>query len=308
MIHPRLLSIVLMVFLIFTLASCWDREELNQIAVIIGVALDAGPESSTEPMEVTAQVITPRTSDKVSDREQSGGRSFENISLTGQGPTQTATRMGLGAARNLFFGHTQLVVMGEDLTCNDVRRFMERPGIGFQTRRAARIVVSKGVSAKELMSAKIVLSDTPTAGIVSLLDQQNDTGFIPDIRLRDFLAALNSKTAAAVAPAFSLSAANPETGTRQDSQPTIESVGTAVFTNGTIAGLLSPTETRGFLWAQGAVPLSIINLRFPDFPPDQFIAIQIRRNLAKTKLVAREDRVWANITILKSGPTSRNTA
>ena len=293
----RLLFPVLFLLLALSLTSCWDRDELNQLGVIVGVALDPGAGASEEVVEITTQTITPQSQGQSSQGNQAGGQPFENISATGQGPAEASTRLALKSARRMFFGHTQLLVLGENLAERDIRLFMERPGLGFETRRAARVVVAKGVSGKELLSGKVKLSRTPAEGMINLLDQQVRTGLIPDIRLRDFLARLNSETAAAIVPAFTLVSDNPASDGKQGSELTAQSVGTAVFTDGRIAGYLSPTETRGLLWTQGEVPLGVVNVRLPGSPTDQVIALQIRRNFAKTKVEVQDDRVTANIDI-----------
>ncbi|MDA8097502.1 MAG: Ger(x)C family spore germination protein [Clostridia bacterium] len=293
----RWLSLLVLLPLIL-LTSCWDRIELNRLGMVIAVAIDPAPQGSEDRVEVTAQVLKPQPPGQTAPGGQGGGTGpFVNIPVTGHGSAEAAQRVALESARTPFYGHTQLFILGEDLAEWDVRVFMERPGRGFELRRAARIIVARAVSGKELLSTNVKLADIPAEGIIDILETHYQTGFVPDIRLRDFMARLNSKTGAAIVPAFALVPRNTGSGGNQGTEMIIQAAGTALFREGRLVGYLSPRETRGLLWEQGQVRQTVVNVPFPGSPPDLIVGLGIRRAFSSIRMEADGYRVRADIDI-----------
>ncbi|MBE0466925.1 MAG: Ger(x)C family spore germination protein, partial [Candidatus Desulforudis sp.] len=278
------------------LTGCWDRVELNQLGMVWAVAFDPAPEESGDKVEITAQVLNPQPPGQTVGQGGGGGQEpFVNLSATGRSTVEASNRMAVESARRPSFGQTQLIILGQDLAKTDMRILIERPGRGFEARRAARLVVAKAVSGKELLSTNVKLAGTPAQGMISILEAQTLTGFVPDIRLRDFLAALNSQTAAAVTPALTVIREDPAGG--KQAEPLVRAVGTAVFRNGRLVGYLTLQETRGFLWEQGRIRETIVNVPFPGAPPDQIIGIGIRRAFSSITMEADGHQVKADISI-----------
>lgn len=284
----------LLLSLIF-LTGCWDRVELNQLGMVWAVAVDSAPAGLGDQVEVTAQVLNPQPPGMVGADGGGNQESFVNLSATGRGTAEAANRMAVESARRPFFGHTQLLVFGEELAERDMRILMERPGRSFEARRAARVIIAKNATGRELLSTNVKLAGIPAEGMVNILDAQSLTGFVPDIRLRDFLAALNSQTAAAVAPALAVIREDPAGGNQ--AEPLVRAVGTAVFKNGRLVGYLTPLETRGFLWEQGRIRETVVNVPFPDAPPDQIVGLGIRRSFSNISVKADGYHVKADIKI-----------
>ncbi|MFP7313778.1 Ger(x)C family spore germination protein [Bacillus safensis] len=56
--HKPLMLLLLCVFLIL-LSGCWDREELQQLSSVSGLAIDKGSDKIKNRYRVTVQIINP---------------------------------------------------------------------------------------------------------------------------------------------------------------------------------------------------------------------------------------------------------
>ncbi len=83
----RLILIILVcLFCILGTTGCWDRRELNDLAIVMGIGLDK-PQQSSENIQVTAEIARPGEIKSVKKEEGggSGGGSqgYYNVKNTG---------------------------------------------------------------------------------------------------------------------------------------------------------------------------------------------------------------------------------
>ncbi|MCL5676438.1 MAG: Ger(x)C family spore germination protein, partial [Firmicutes bacterium] len=95
------------------LTGCWNLEEIENRAFVLGIGFDLTPEG-----EVECTIQTPRPQALNFARSQSTGSSTEQfLTLSARGPTPGRALANLSkiTSRKLYLGHLQAVVIGEDL-------------------------------------------------------------------------------------------------------------------------------------------------------------------------------------------------
>jgi spore germination protein KC len=98
----RILIILPILILILLLSGCWDRREVNDIAIILGAAID---KEDNENIELSVQVFIPKA--------LSGGGGMNGGASGGGGMTMVRTANGSSLAdaasklQPIFFGGTR---------------------------------------------------------------------------------------------------------------------------------------------------------------------------------------------------------
>lgn len=101
-------SIVIILTLLFMQTGCWDRTELNDVALIMAVGID---QATDKTVEVSVQLLNPRAATSTSSKEAI------TLVRTGKGKNfaQAIDQLQEKSSRRLFWGHTKVVVFGEKM-------------------------------------------------------------------------------------------------------------------------------------------------------------------------------------------------
>lgn len=145
------------------LSGCWDKKELNQVAVVIGVGLDKVKEKE---YRVTAQVIKP-----VPQGGAAGGSELPTWSLSANGKSVTDAIRQLNkiSPRRLYWPHLQIVIFGEELAKEGVAPVLTWFERDRDSRSGTYIVQTRG-EAEDLLNQKIELGSVPANSMADLLD------------------------------------------------------------------------------------------------------------------------------------------
>ncbi len=108
--NSRCLPITLIMISLLA-AGCWDAKDIDQRSFVMGVAFDLNDTDDTLVMTVEIPVLT---SFATQTQSSSDARSLI-AATTGTSVTQMATRFETRTWREQFFGHTQCIIIGEDL-------------------------------------------------------------------------------------------------------------------------------------------------------------------------------------------------
>lgn len=98
-----------LIIVIFILTGCWSRRELNDLAI----ALAMGVDSSGDQFKVSAQIVNP--GEVTSVKGGGGNSSIATYSSSGETIFEAIRKMTTKSPRKIYFSHTRLVVIGEEL-------------------------------------------------------------------------------------------------------------------------------------------------------------------------------------------------
>ncbi|WP_315792586.1 Ger(x)C family spore germination protein [Paenibacillus sp. BIC5C1] len=106
------------------LTGCWDRTEINDLAIVLATGVDY----VDEKVQLTAQIFIPR---KGSGGAESGssGTSASGVTMTrtaeGQTIAEALNRLQRKVARNMFWGHCEVIVISEQAGKNGIREYID---------------------------------------------------------------------------------------------------------------------------------------------------------------------------------------
>jgi len=160
----RLRSAVAVLLALALLPGCWDRKELNEVAVVLGVGIDGGEQ---DRFVVTAQVIKPVPSGTAAG---AGGSELPTWSVTAAGDTflDAISELNRVSPRRLYWPHLQIVIFGEQLAKEGIAPAITWFEKSRDSRSGTFVVVTRGKAA-DILNKKIELGSISSKAMADLL-------------------------------------------------------------------------------------------------------------------------------------------
>ncbi|MHA6483385.1 Ger(x)C family spore germination protein [Paenibacillus sp. strain BS8-2] len=267
MIKKRVVMFFVILMLVLTSTACWDRKEIDKLAIVIGLGIDKL--NGTDDILLTAQIVNPSAMQKDMG---GGGQQRPFVVTTAEGETvyDAVRNFSKDSPRRLFFSHNSIIVIGDQLArsgIHDILDYFERDP---QFRRTSWMLVAPK-TAKEILEAKLDLQKLTAIGIKNMINEFHQSSAVRVVQRKDFMSDLSSKSASAVASRIELinesagiqkklNEASDSTGHAEDTEhistkqtKQLRLSGTAVFHKDKLAGYLNSAESRGILWVLGEV-------------------------------------------------------
>ncbi|MDT3698028.1 MAG: Ger(x)C family spore germination protein [Thermincola sp.] len=283
----RLTAICLIVILSAT--GCWNRRELNTLAVVMGVGIDKGEDQGQ--VQLTAQIVKPgELKTHQAGSGGGGGKAYINIENTGETVFSTIRGFTHKFNQKLYFQHNQILIFSRDIAQEGVEKSIDFFLRDQETRLTVFVLVAKN-KAGEILDVQPQLQKIPAIDITNMLESQTATSQTSLVRMNQFVSRLISKTTAPIAPLIEISGANNEKRAYVS--------GTAVFKKDKLAGQLNDAETRGLLWVLGEVKSGIIDVDCPG--GNGKASLEIIRAESKVTPEIKDGKIHITVKIKEEG-------
>ncbi|MBD8028525.1 Ger(x)C family spore germination protein [Ureibacillus sp. Re31] len=278
----------LLIILVIFLSGCWDKKELNEIAVVMGVGID----KVEEGYKITAQVIKPPPKENGS----TSGSELPTWSVTATGKSVLGTIRNLNelSPRRLYWAHLQIIIFGDAMAREGITpatTWFERDR---DSRAGALITVTPG-TAEDLLNSKIELGDVPAKSMAELIDGSEMRGINAlDVQLRDLMSILST-------PGIELTLDVIRPKEIRGQVETFEVDGVAVFDQGKLQGYIYGPETTGTQIMNSKLNYTIIEGKCPKGGADEVFAFQITDFQSKVKPKLKGDTITVNVDVTLEG-------
>lgn len=239
---------ILIIFMLLA-TGCWDRTEINDIALITASAYDLVSEGG---IRYTVQMMLPTAGGAKSGQGSSGGSKKADFIV------ETAVGADVGEAekniqkrfpRKLFRGHRRVIVIGEDLARNGMGEILDSVSRDPQNRLRTNVLVAEGISGCDLLKIDYPLERVPAEA----MREVTQIGIGIEANIRDFLIAKSSQgiqpIGVSIAP--------------KSNKEGFDEVGIAVFKDTQLVGYLKGEEIEGYLWVTEKFKNSTITTPVP---------------------------------------------
>lgn len=288
----KVLTVVLCLLSVLVLPGCWNRHELDTLAIVMGVGIDK-PAKAGE-VQMTAQIIKAEMLKEPDTGTDNGGeKPYWNTQSQGKTVFEAVRGFTHQSSRKLFFQHNQVLVFSKEIANEGVQKYIDFFVRDHETRLNVWTLVSKD-KAGDIFGVQPELETTSAQNIAALVSDQAATSQSSMVNLKDFLNRLMSKSAAPIAPLIEIK--------EVEQEKTLFISGTAVFKKDKMVGELNQTETRGLLWAINKVKSGIIVVKSPG--GDGKVSMEIIE--AKTKITPKikDRKIQMRIKIEEEGNLS----
>lgn len=240
--------IILFLIAPLLLTGCWDRQELNDQAIVLGWGMDLAEDGG---YLATANLVLPLASKSGGQQggEQGGRSGFMTESAYGKSNRDAEQNMQRKLSRVLFPGHRRNIFIGEKLAEQGVFSILDEYGRSPKVRPRTNIFVVRGGTAQEAMSLAYQLETNPAIAVQKI---QEKDGAPISRSLLDFYIMANG-TGCGIMPALTILPPEIKTDkkSKNDSPPqtTLGLSGAAVFNSQLkLAGYLNYDEFWVRLW------------------------------------------------------------
>jgi len=296
----KALLLVLVAFLVFTLTSCWDQQEITELAAIVGLGFDAG--SRPEVLKISVLISPPGTSGVAGGQGGSGGTRLRVVTLEAPSLCDAMNLLHSHTRREPFLLHLSFVVFGEEFAKSGIA-----PAIGglqgFTTiRGSVPVYVSVG-TAEDLFHARSGIGRTPGQDIADLTSTAKGASLTSEVSVNDVISTLEGLSGELTLPILELVPLRlmsgdeiPNTGVGQEGEQLNEVIMArmALFNRDRWMADLDTYQTQLFIHLiddTGRGSITIVN----PADPTGIIAFQFERFSTNFSFDVTEDQVSVDI-------------
>jgi len=261
--------------ILFVLTSCWNYREVNEMAIIIGAAVDKGVENQ---YMLTVELL-----------DVSGGAQTELstriLSVEGETVFDAARKLISVEGKRGYWGHTRVLIVNEEIAREDITEAVSFFRQDAEARGDLYVIVSRGYSAREIMNSGIPYGDVLSESLAQGLENSKFVSEIPETRLYTLSQDLKSSKVSPVLPAVTLLSIDDK------KVPVLR--GAAVFQKSRMVGFLDEEETKAMLFLKNEIEGGVLVTK----AGKTRVSLEIKDNNTKIKVKTEGDRLILDITV-----------
>lgn len=319
--NKPLTLIIMTLAITFLLTGCYDAHEIDDITHVLAIGIDRGV---SDKWRLSLQFSTMKGESGGSEEEGNGGGSQGDYTyMTVDAPSFFAgvDMLNSSIPRELFFSHTELVAVSEDLAREGLMGEFISPLTRYtQIRGSTRLMVIKGSAQDFIKENEPYIGTTLSKAMETSAKESMNIGYFGHTTLSDFYNDLKSTYRQ---PIISIGAVNEfknfkEDGPKWDGgfedegkylagelprygQKKIEYWGTALFNGKKMIAELNGSDTRALLMVRGDFQRGFFTMQDPKVP-DLIIPLDIRPDGApEVKMGFQDDVPNIDLTVPLKG-------
>ena len=308
-------------------AGCWDRREINQLAMVSVGAVDIVP-SDEGPMataaetklgtakprfRVTAEFYRPRGAATAAGEgsDDTGGRRVSVGVATGWTIAGAVEELDVKMPRHPYWAHQTASIIGEDLARHGTLELLDLWDRDPEIRRSTLVLLSRGPAGEIVTRAQSVLEKSLAEEIlgISRVAPRSGYGAVPTVH--SVLLDITGDTACTVIPFITLGPVPEpaEPGPVPQGQepkvwtpavmPTARLTGAGVLYRDKLVGELSPRETRGVTWMRNKVPGAVVEVECPGSRSP--VALEVTRSSAQVGVRVKKGALEGTVKVQLEG-------
>ncbi len=194
-----LLPAVILFTMVLALNGCWDRRELEGLALVQALGLDLGP--GGKGVTITTMIAIPSKLKGGGGESGGDGKDTGVFILSKQAPTifEGFNLMNTTVNREISLLQNSVLILGEDLAKKGVRKWIDTLVRYREMRRTLNIFICQG-KAVDVMKAKPKLEPNPSEYFRDFARLTRFSGMYPMTTLNDFMDRYEAKAQENYAP------------------------------------------------------------------------------------------------------------
>lgn len=270
-------AFLLLCLMLSCLTGCWDKKEMNEIGIVVGIAIDKNMQNNNYVL--TIQVVLPANMQKKSGNQ---GKPFKDISAEGDTIIKAKQNLSKVYERAPFFSHNRIIIISENVAKEGLMNVLDYFSRAIESRDNMMVVIAKGTRARDVLDYESKTEQIPAIGLSNFKETINQSPNSIYKNLINFDQNVYSTGMDPIIGVFSLvPKKNEEQSSSEDQTNELDYTGGAVFLYDRLQGFLNESETEAYNFTVGKVQGGIITIN----------GIQNRNELIATKILKAESKI-----------------
>ncbi|MED4452256.1 Ger(x)C family spore germination protein [Metabacillus fastidiosus] len=159
-----ILVIITVISILIFLTGCWNRRELNQLAIVVGIGID----KVDDQFLVTTQVINPgQIATQKSSIEKAPVIMYQE---TGDTVFEAIRKITTTAPRKMYASHLRMIVLGEEFAKDGIGEILDLLFRDQEFRMDFYIMVAEGMRAEDILKVSTPLEKIPSNKMFNALE------------------------------------------------------------------------------------------------------------------------------------------
>lgn len=238
--------LLLLLILSSLLTGCWNRRELNELAIAVGLGLDRNGDDS---YQVSVQVVNPS---EVTGGKGGGEAPATLYTAKGHTVSEAIRRISSTSPRKMYVAQLRMVLIGQSLAEDGVAEVLDFLLRDHEMRADFYLAIVRDATAEDALKIMTPLQKIPANKLFSSLETSEQT-WAPSLTetLNEMVSDLLSNGKHPVLPVLRI-IGDPEMGAKKqnvegiDTPTQLKFSGIAVFKHDKVVGFLTEDESKGY--------------------------------------------------------------
>lgn len=300
----RALYLIVVTILCATLISgCWNRRELNDLAVSVAVGVD----KQNNRIHLSDQVLNV----EAISGQKGGSAAYAPVNLfqeEGHSFQEAARKMTRKSSRKIYVGQLQMLVLGESFARGGVAKVLDHISRDHEYRSDFLVIIARGTEARNVLKVFTPLEKTPATKLKNSLEISSKVwGATTAVQFREFTSNVISKSREAVLTGVNI-AGSLNIGNTTDNinriSPSARLIfaGLAVFKKDKLMGWLNEEESLGYNFTQGNIKSAVVLQPCSKEDSDQrTVSVELLRTRTRMKAFLENGSPIVSISVKGDG-------
>ncbi|MGE5455852.1 MAG: Ger(x)C family spore germination protein [Ignavibacteriales bacterium] len=293
------IKILIILLLISLTTGCWNYRELNNLAIVSAIGID----EEDGVYNVSVQVMNPS---QQSSNSKSGGSSSQTTPVDvyegkGKSILEAINSILLKQPNDIFLGHTDLIVISDQLARKGIENFIDFLLRDRQSRKIFPMVIIKNAKASDVIKLITPIETISSKYISSTLEAtKKNSGVLSDRLFDEILMCLFTRGREATISAIEL-VGLPEKGDESKNLSTsipttyFKISGSGVLVNDRLVGYFDEKESLGYTYIRNKVTASVISV--PCDKEGNYAGVKLEKSKASLKTTIKDGKPVGEITL-----------
>lgn len=285
--------ITLLIVIVPLLGGCWSRHEVNDVAIVLGVALDKAKNGN---LRLALQIAVPKASGGANGSAQGSGTAKSTMMVSAEGPSimEAYRILQEKIPREVFFAHGRVIIVGEEMARDGIAPILDFFSRHRQAHLRSYLLFTKG-KAVDILRANPQFESI----MAEEIREKEKMGIGVQVRVREFFDRVltdGEEPVAAQVSNLPVEAASQDERKESETSKKIPSIyGTAIFRGDRLIGWLNDKETRGILWIRSELESGVVALPIPKEKGGGRVGARIWKVSTKVKPIFHNNKLAIKI-------------
>lgn len=249
----------------FSLAGCWDRRELNDLAIAVGMGFD----KQGDKIRITTQIVNPgEVASKTGNANY--GTPVSTLSAAESTTFEALRKLTTVAPRRIFSSHLRMLVIGEEQARLGISKVIDGVSRNHEFRSDFYLIIAKGTTAERVLSILTPIEKIPANKLFKTLEMSEKV-WAPTVKMKldQFINELSDPTRQTVLTGLKI-VGDPEEGektsnlSRTEPSTYLKYSGLALFKGDKLVDWMNDQESKGYNYIVENVQSTVGHLTCPD--------------------------------------------